>query len=116
MSWIAVGATVAGAALGKVKNDKAKQIEDAERKLASETERYGYITGNKAQPVHRAGSTFGDIGQGALSGAMFGQQFGKGPPTAPEGQMSDAGSSVWEQLQEQERQKGMMGSAKQMIS
>ena len=128
MSWVIVGTTVAGAAMGKMKNDRAKQVEDAERKLAAAKDSTSWVTGVHGGPVTRAGSGVLDMGQGALSGAMFGQQFSKGfgKPSAPTdpnlgveantGLSSSDGGSFWEQMQEQDRQKGMMGAAGKMYT
>ena len=76
MSWVIVGVAAAGAIMGAEKNKKAQEIEDADRKLQGELTRYSWVDGaQQGDPskIQRAGSMFGDIGQGALSGAMFGQ-------------------------------------------
>lgn len=78
MFWLPLAAAAAGGLMGAKKAQREREIEDADRKLASETERYSWVTGNKAQPIRSAGSAFGNIGQGALSGAMFGSQFAGG--------------------------------------
>lgn len=126
MSWVTVGVMAAGAVMGAKKNQRNKEIEDADRKLAGETERYSWVTGNKAAPIRNAGSMFADVGQGAASGAMFGQQFGKGMGGGADpglgkvdaagigsaqatGGISDGGGSWQQMLEDQERKKGMMG-------
>jgi hypothetical protein len=127
MSWVTVGVMAAGAVMGAKKNARAREIEDADRKLAAETERYSWVTGNKAQPIRSAGSMFADVGQGAASGAMFGQQFGKGGAKVEAdpglggldsagigsaqatGGISDGGGSWQKMLEDEERKKGMMG-------
>lgn len=85
--WIPLAAAAAGAMMGRANVKRQQEIEDADRKLAAETERYSWVTGNKAQPIRRAGSMFAGMGQGALSGAMFGSQFagGASKPTGAEG-------------------------------
>lgn len=122
-----------GALLGAKKNQRAREIEDADRKLAGATERYSWVTGNKAAPIRNAGSMFHDVGQGALGGAMFGQQFGKSTPATPDpglgnvdaagmgsaeasGGMTQAGDSWQQMLEDEQRKKGMMGAAPTMFS
>ncbi len=90
MSWVTVGLAVAGAYMGSQKNQRAQEIEDADTKLQGELTRYGWVDGaQKGNPnaIRKAGSMFGDVGQGALSGAMFGSQFNK-PAQSPSGGMS----------------------------
>lgn len=72
----AAGGAVGGAMMGQARQRRQQQIEDAERKLAAETQRYSWITGNKAGPITRASSAFDTIGQGALLGGMQGAQLG----------------------------------------
>lgn len=88
--WIPLAMAGAGALMGAKKAQREREIEDADRKLAGETERYSWVTGNKAAPIRRAGSTFANIGQGALSGGMFGMQFAGGG-AAPK---TDAGTTT----------------------
>lgn len=129
--WPMLAMAAAGALMGAKKNQRAKEIEDADRKLAGATERYSWVTGNKAQPIRNAGSMFGDVGQGALGGAMFGQQFGKGAAPAdpglgnvdsagmgsamPTGGMSDGGGSWQQMMEEEQRKKGMMDGSQMMV-
>ena len=85
MSWIAIGGTVLGLGMGAVKNKKAKQVEDSDRKLASETQRFSPWTGMKAGEIRNANSEFGDIVGGGLSGlgtAQSMQGLFKPTPTA----------------------------------
>lgn len=67
---------VAGALMGMMKHQKDASNEDADRKLASETARYSPWTKMTPGPIRRANASVMDVGQGAMSGAMFGQQFG----------------------------------------
>lgn len=76
--WIPAAMAAAGALMGHQKHQREKEIEDQDRKLASATARYSPWTGMAPGQIRRAGSAFGSIGQGALSGAMFGSQFGGG--------------------------------------
>ncbi len=70
MSWVGLAVGV-GAGIAKSQLvDKPK--EDADRQLASDTQRYAYLTGNKAQPVQRA-----DVAASALSGAQTGAAMGQ---------------------------------------
>lgn len=94
--WGALLGAAGGALLGAKKQEREQQIEDADRKLASETQRYSWVTGNQAQPIRNAGGSWMNMGQGALSGAMFGQQFGDGS---------------WKDLQAQEEKKRLGAQA-----
>jgi hypothetical protein len=92
MSWIAVGLTVAGAVAGKMKNDRAKAVENSSRQLASQTQRYSPWTGLQAQPIQNAGSATGDVLGGGLAGLGTAQSmgaFGK-KQEKPEGSWWDA--------------------------
>ncbi len=74
LPWLALAApTVLGGLLGHQKNQRAQQIENSDRKLAAETQRYSPWTGLQAQPIRHAGSMFGDIAGGAMSGFGVGQ-------------------------------------------
>lgn len=78
MFWAPLALAAAGGLMGQQKNKRAQQIEDADRKLQANLAKYSWIDGTmKADPsqIHQAGSAFGDIGQGALAGGMFGAQF-----------------------------------------
>ena len=81
MSWVIVGVAAAGAFMGYQKQKREEEIEDADKKLQSEMIKYSWVDGaQKGDPgaIRRAGSMMGNVGQGALSGAMFGSQFGGG--------------------------------------
>lgn len=75
MAWVTVGLAAAGAISGKMKNDRAKQIEASDRQLAADTQRYSPWTHLQAQPIRSAGSTFGDVFGGGVNGAMTGQNL-----------------------------------------
>lgn len=107
--WIPLMMAAGGAVMGAKKNERDREIEDADRKLAAETARYSWITGMQPGSIRRAGSQFADVGQGALSGAMFGSQFGDWgtasvKPGDPSGGMSGEGNfsdqSWYKQLSE----------------
>lgn len=110
MSWIAVGVAAAGAIAGKMKNDRAKEIEGSDRQLASETQRYSPWTGMSAQPIHRAGSAFGDEFAGGVQGAMMGQSLSNGMAgfNKPE-QMSAMDKLAQEQGMQPAQQQTMFG-------
>lgn len=78
MSWVTVGVMAAGAVAGKMKNDRARAVEDSDRKLASATQRYSPWTGMQANQIRNANSSFGDVFSGGLGGAMMGQSLSKG--------------------------------------
>ena len=78
MAWVTVGVMAAGAVAGKMKNDHAKDVENSQRNLAAETQRYSPWTGMKANAIPMADSAGGDIFAGGLSGAMAGQGLQKG--------------------------------------
>jgi len=61
-----------------MKNDRARAVEDSDRKLAAETQRYSPWTGMQANQIRSAGSQFGDVFSGGLGGAMMGQSLSKG--------------------------------------
>lgn len=120
--WPMLAMAAAGALMGNEKNKRARQIEDADRKLAAETQRYSWVTGNKADPIRRAGSSWMDMGQGAMAGGMFGQQLGGASKPAPEAApdaaglnrqwmdpsyKSDGGGSYWQQLEKERQRQGM---------
>lgn len=100
--WPMLALAAGGALLGAKRHERERQIEDADRKLAAEQARTSYITGRTPQQIRRAGSALGSIGQGAVSGAMFGQQFG-GAAT-PQGDGLGTGS-WWDQLKEANKPK-----------
>ena len=83
MAWLPIAGAVAGGVLGKLKNDRAQEIESSDRKLAAETQRYSPWTGMQAQPIHRAGSQFGDVFGGGVGGAITGSQLGSTMNGAP---------------------------------
>lgn len=94
--WPMLALAAAGGLMGMQQNKHAKEVEDADRKLQAELTRYSWVDGaqqGNPNAIHRAGSIFGDIGQGALAGGMFGQQFNK--PAVPE-------KSWWEELQKKQ--------------
>jgi len=112
----------AGAMAGKAKNDRANEIEKSDRNLAAETARYSPWTGMAPGQIRRSGSMFGDVAQGALSGAMMGSQFGGGgmggaaaAPMAGGGGMGaqemNQQMSPWEQLNQQGPRRPMFGQA-----
>ena len=76
MPWVPIALAAAGAIAGKAKNDRARDIEDSDRKLASATQRYSPWTGMQAGPIRHAGSAFGDMFGGAVQGGMMGSAFG----------------------------------------
>ena len=117
--WIPLAMAAGGALMGAQKHAREKEIEDADRKLAAETARYSWVTGMQPGSIRRAGSQFADIGQGALSGAMFGSQFagasggGAAMPDASGGMggpSSFQNQSWYQKLQDQEAQKAMRPS------
>jgi hypothetical protein len=72
--WLALAApTAIGALMGHQKNKRAQEVESSDRKLAAETARYSPWTGMKPQEIRTAGSQFGDMAGGALSGFGVGQ-------------------------------------------
>jgi hypothetical protein len=99
MAWVMVGTMAAGALAGKMKNDHARQVEESDRKLAAETQRYSPWTGLQAQPIRRAGSQFGDVFGGGVQGAMIGQQFG-GMGGAPAKNQAFGGSELGYQAEQ----------------
>lgn len=80
-----------GGLLGLMKHKREEQIEGSSRKLAAETARYSPWTGMTPGPIKYAGSMFGDIGSGALSGGLTGATFAGGAPELGK----DAGASPW---------------------
>lgn len=76
--WLPLAMAAAGALAGKAKNDRAQEIERADRKLASETQRYSPWTGMQANNIRQAGSQFGDMFSGGVGGAMMGQSLSSG--------------------------------------
>jgi hypothetical protein len=78
MSWVTVGVAAAGALAGKAKNDRARQVETADRNLAAETQRYSPWTGISAGPIRHANSQFGDVFSGGVQGAMMGNSVKNG--------------------------------------
>lgn len=87
-------------AMGYMKNKKAQAQEESDRKLASETQRYSWITGEKAQPIQRAGSMWGDVAQGTLSGAMFGQGL---ESASAANKLQDTQTKVWDEILKQKQ-------------
>jgi hypothetical protein len=81
MSWVAAGMTAAGAIMAAKKNERARQVEDADRKLASATAKYSPWTGMTPNQIRNAGSTFGDIAGGAMSGLTGGMMMKQGMAT-----------------------------------
>lgn len=76
--WIPLAMAAAGAVAGKAKNDRAKEIESSDRKLAAETQRYSPWTGMQANQIRHADSQFGDMFGGGVQGAMMGQSLSNG--------------------------------------
>lgn len=90
MSWMNLGIAAAGMLMGQQKNQRARQIEDADRKLAAETSRYSWLTGMQPGQIRTAGSAVGDTVSGGLAGLATAQSFGKfGTPDKKSG---------WDQL------------------
>lgn len=102
--WVlpAVAAGI-GALTGAMKNNAAKKQENADRELAAATQQNSPWTGLQAQPIRRAGSAFGDVFGGALSGGLQGAslQSAFGAPAA-------AGKNTWENLAKAPRDANMM--------
>lgn len=71
---------LAGAGLGALQYGDKKRQQEHNRMVAAETARYSPWTGMRPQPVGDDPSLLGTLGQGALSGASFGQQFGGAAP------------------------------------
>jgi len=67
-----------GALKGKTDIDRAKQIENSDRKLASETARYSPWTGMQPQQIRQAPSAFGTMLGSGMQGAGFGAMLGQG--------------------------------------
>ena len=91
MWWIPLLTAAAGAYMGAQKNKHDQEIEDAQRKLQSNLTRYSWVNGaiqGDPSKIPHANSMFGDIGQGAMGGAMFGSQFMGNNPKSPNGNMA----------------------------
>lgn len=73
---------LAGAGLGAMQYGDKKRQQEHDKQVASETARYSPWTGMKPQAVEAAPSLLGTVGQGALGGFSFGQQFGGGDAAA----------------------------------
>ena len=88
MSWVAVALAVGGAVMGHQKQQREEQIEDADTKLAAADQRYAWAQQrNPGQAnIRRAGSMFGNVAGGALSGYTTGATFGA----------SNAGGTWWD--------------------
>lgn len=85
MGWfLPVAMALGGGVLGAKKNQRAREIEDADRKLASATARYSPWTGMTPNAIRYAGSAFGDIGSGLLSGGLTGASLGSAFSEAPQ--------------------------------
>lgn len=97
MFWLPLAMAAGGAMMGKAKHDKDVANENADRDLASATARYSPWTGMHPNAVRRAGSEFGDVGQGALSGGMMGMQFGQGSPAVSGGAPAAGGAGMGSQ-------------------
>lgn len=65
-----------GAGLGAIQYGDKKRQHEHDKNVAAETARYSPWTGMKPQAVEGPPSLMGTVGQGALSGFGFGQQFG----------------------------------------
>lgn len=68
---------LAGAGLGALQYGDKKRQNEHDRKVAAETARWSPWTNMKPQAVEAAPSLIGTLGQGAIGGANFGQQFAK---------------------------------------
>ena len=110
MAWVAVGLAAGaggGLLMGKLKNDKAKQMENSDRNLAAETQRYSPWTGMHAGQIRNANSVGADLFGGALGGAMTGMSLAsaakgmggvaQAPGVATAGGGGEAGVSPQEQ-------------------
>jgi hypothetical protein len=109
MGWWMLPMAV-GAGMGALKNKRAQEVENSDRKLAAETQRYSPWTGLKAQPIRQAGSTFGDVLGGGMAGfgvaqsaGLFGGGGGDTPTGGTENMVAQKGVGV-------NYQPGMLGA------
>ena len=105
MWWIPLLTAAAGAYMGAQKNKHDQEIEDAQRKLQSNLTRYSWVNGaiqGDPSKIPHANSMFGDIGQGAMSGAMFGSQFMGNNPKQPAPGQGYQNQNWYQQLQNQD--------------
>jgi len=75
---IPIGMAAAGLLKGKLDSDRAKQIENSDRQLASETARYSPWTRMQPQQIRQAPSAFGTMLGSGMQGAGFGAMLGQG--------------------------------------
>ena len=112
MSWIAVGVMAAGALAGHMKNKKAQEIENADRKLAAANQKFSWASGQGGGPaqIQRAGSMWGDVLGGATSGLATGISakgaFAGGTETPAGGD-----ANWWEKYQNEQPGQGQASQA-----
>lgn len=77
MFWLPLATTLASTALGKQKYDRQKQIENDTRTQRAAEQKYSWATGrDPSTQIQHAGSMWGEMAGGALSGLQTGASLG----------------------------------------
>ena len=77
MFWVPLAMAAGGAVLGKAKHDRQQEIENRSRDSRAAEQKYSWATGRDSfSPIQYAGSQFGEMAGGALSGLGTGLSMG----------------------------------------